>query len=96
MSLVFQWNLHKAVTNARKHGISFEEAITVFDDPLARIFYDEWHSDSESREIIIGDSSVGRLLLVAFTERANEQVRIVSARRATPREQRDYEEQSRS
>ncbi len=96
MSLVFQWDPHKAASNARKHGIGFEEAITVFDDPLARIFTDEWHAAGEAREIIIGHAGAGRLLLVVFAEGADARVRIISARRATPKEQRDYEQHSRS
>ena len=72
--------------------MSFEEAQTVFYDPLASIFDDEAHSALEKREIIIGHSEKGRLLLVCFTERAHLVVRIISARRATRRERRDYEE----
>ncbi len=96
MSLGFKWDPRKALANARKHGVTFEEAITVFDDPLARIFFDEWHSEAESREIIIGHSSAGRVLLIAFAEQSDKSVRVISARCATPREQRDYEEQSRA
>jgi uncharacterized DUF497 family protein len=96
MSLGFQWDPRKAAVNEKKHGVAFEEAITVFDDPLARIFLDEWHSEAESREIIIGHSSTGRLLLVAFAEQPDATLRVLSARCATPREQRDYERQSRS
>lgn len=84
----------KAVANEREHGVNFEEAFTVFDDPLARIFSDQWHSEAESREIIIGHSSAGRLLLVAFTEQPDRTLRVISARRATPKEQRDYEHRS--
>jgi uncharacterized DUF497 family protein len=81
-----------AASNVRKHGVSFEEAQTVFYDPLASIFEDEVHSALEKRELIIGHSSKGRLLLVSFTERAHLVVRIISARRATKRERSDYEE----
>ena len=70
---------------------SFAEAQTVFDNPLAVIFADEAHSDSEAREIIIGHSARNRLLLVCFTERTDS-VRIISARRATAKERSDYEE----
>jgi uncharacterized DUF497 family protein len=75
-----------------KHGASFQEAQTVFLDPLARIFDDELHSVNELREIIVGHSSDGRLLLVSFTEREIGLVRMISARRATKRERSDYEE----
>lgn len=70
----------------------FAETSTVFGDPLAAIFDDEIHSIAESREIIIGHSYQGRLLLVAFTERDKMVVRIISARAATRRERKDYEE----
>lgn len=94
MSLGFHWDPRKAVVNEIKHGVAFEEAITVFDDPLARIFVDEWHSEAEFREIIIGHSNTGRLLLVAFAEQPDTTLRVISARCATPREQRDYEHRS--
>ena len=70
----------------------FVEALTVFSDPLARIFADEAHSAGESREILVGHSRRGRLLLVCFTESAEGVVRIFSARRATRTEKSDYEE----
>lgn len=91
MTLEFEWDPDKAETNRRKHGVTFEESLTVFGDPLAAIFDDEAHSIEELREIIIGYSEQNRLLLVSFTER-NEKVRIISARRASKRERRDYEE----
>lgn len=92
MPLVFEWDVPKAKVNQRKHGVSFDEACTVFDDPLAKIFPDEEHSDGEQREIIVGHSIVDRLLLVSFAERARGRLRIISARKATRKEQRDYEE----
>jgi len=92
MDLRFEWDETKAETNLSKHGVSFQEARTVFLDPLARIFDDELHSVDELREIIIGHSSDGRLLLVSFTEREVGLVRIISTRRATRRERNDYEE----
>lgn len=95
MSLTFEWDPHKAVTNARKHGIEFSEAIVVFDDPLAKIFADAWHSENEPREIIIGHLRDHRLCLVVFTELAEDRLRIISARTATPKEQRDYERNAR-
>lgn len=92
MSLRFEWDDAKAAANVQKHGVSFEEARTVFSNPLACIFDDEAHStDEEKREIIIGHSLSNRLLLVCFTERANV-VRIISARVATRKERKDYEE----
>jgi hypothetical protein len=74
-----------------KHGVSFEEAKTVFENVLAVIFDDEPHSMGEKREIIIGYSRNNRLLLISFTERSNT-IRIISARLATPREREDYEQ----
>ena len=91
MSLRFVWDPHKAEMNLEKHGVSFEEALTVFADPLARIFDDEDHSITEQREIIIGHSVKHRLLLVCFTERIAS-IRIFGARKATKKERKDYEE----
>ncbi len=92
MALVFEWDFRKAKANHRKHRVSFDEACTVFDDPLAKIFPDEDHSNREEREIIVGHSLLERLLVVSFTERDTGRIRIVSARAATLRERRDYEE----
>ena len=91
MSVQFEWDVKKASVNIAKHKISFEEASTVFDDPLARIFDDIDHSLEEHREIIIGHSIDGRLLIVCFTERGRDVVRIFSARSATRKEREDYE-----
>jgi uncharacterized DUF497 family protein len=91
MSHRFGWDATKAVVNLRKHRVAFDEALTVFADPLARIFDDPDHSAEEKREIIIGYSVAQRLLVVGFTERNNE-VRIITARSATARERRTYEE----
>ena len=91
MNLRFEWDGRKALTNQVKHGVSFEEAMTVFSDPLARIFDDPDHSVVESREIIIGLSQKQRLLIVCFTEHSDT-VRIFSARKATKIERQDYEE----
>lgn len=87
----FSWDPEKAVTNLRKHGVTFEEAITVFHDPLARIHDDPDHSIVERREIIVGMSTAGHLILVSFTERGNT-VRIINAREPDRAERRDYEE----
>jgi uncharacterized protein len=91
MSLKFEWDPKKAASNLSRHGVSFEEGITVFRDVLARIFDDEDHSTDEQREIIIGHSAKQRLLIVCFTSQG-ESVRIFSARKATKREREDYEE----
>src|ERR1035441_9616239 len=92
MPLVFEWDPRKAKSNERKHGVSFDEACTIFDDSAATIFPDEGHSNSEEREIIVGHSILHRLLLVNFMERSEGRVRIISARKATRRERKDYEE----
>jgi len=92
MQLRFEWDERKAVANFSKHKVSFEEAQTVFYDPLACIFDDEWHSTDEPREIIVGHSNANRLLLVCFTERGPGLIRIISARYMTKRERREYEE----
>ena len=87
----FEWDQTKATANFKKHGVSFEEAKTVFDNPLAVIFDDKAHSVNERREIIIGHSRNHRLLLIAFTERPIA-IRIISARPATQREREEYEQ----
>jgi len=95
MSVKFEWDLKKAAFNLSKHGVAFEEALTVFGNPLAKIFDDEDHSIEEQREIIIGHSVNNRLLLVCFTAQ-QESIRIFSARKATKQEQKDYEENVKS
>jgi uncharacterized protein len=92
----FRWDPNKAAVNLRKHGVSFEEAVTVFKDPLALIFDDEEHSEEEHREIIVGMSTLSRLLLVCFVERDKDVIRVITARRATHQEKKDYEENARS
>jgi hypothetical protein len=87
----FEWDQSKAVANLKKHNVSFEEAQSVFANPLAVIFNDEARSLDEQREIIIGHSQQSRLLLVAFTERSGR-IRIISARLATRTEREDYEQ----
>jgi len=94
MGLRFTWDSKKEVSNQQKHGVSVVEALTVFGDSLARIHDDPAHSSAEHREIIVGHSDRGRLLLVSFTERSSF-IRIISARRATRRERSDYEEGTR-
>jgi uncharacterized DUF497 family protein len=90
----FTWNAAKAAANRRKHGMAFEEALTVFGDPLARIHDDPEHSEGERREIIIGRSTKGRLILVSFIERHGS-IRVISARQASRLERKDYEEVTR-
>lgn len=88
----FEWNLGKSESNYKKHGVSFEEAATVFDDSLSVSFPDANHSIRESRYVIIGTSRFGTLLIVAHTDN-NEAIRIISARKATRIERRFYEQQ---
>ena len=92
----FEWDPAKAANNIRKHGVSFDEAVTVFRDPLAFIFDDVTHSEAEHREIIIGTSALRRMILVCFVERLEDTIRIISARPATRQEIKDYEENARN
>ncbi len=86
-----EWDENKAAANRSKHGVSFEEAKTVFDDRLYVDFYDPDHSDEEDRYIIIGASRRGRLLIVSYTERGDA-IRLISAREVTRGEREVYEE----
>jgi uncharacterized DUF497 family protein len=87
----FEWDEEKAAANLAKHGVSFEEAMTVFDDPLYVDFYDPDHSVDEHRYIIIGESQKRRLLIVSYTER-DDVVRLISTREVTRGERETYEE----
>ncbi len=87
----FEWNEDKAAGNLSKHGVLFEEAKTVFDDPLYVDFYDPDHSEDEERYLIVGESNRGRLLIVSYTERGNS-IRLISAREVTRTEREAYEE----
>lgn len=87
----FEWDEEKNASNIQKHGISFEEAATVFGDPLSDTFDDPIHSAGERRFLTFGTSSQGRLLVVAHADR-DDRVRIVSARAMTGRERMSYEE----
>lgn len=87
----FEWHNAKAAANLRKHGVSFDEAATVFEDTLSHVFPDSDHSDAESRFLIIGLAHTGRILVVSHTDRG-ENVRIISAREATRKERIFYEE----
>ena len=93
MSLEFEWDETKARMNLKKHGVSFNEASTVFGDPLSLTIPDPIHSKEEENFITIGESHRRRLLVVVATER-DARIRIISARAATRRERKDYEEGS--
>jgi uncharacterized DUF497 family protein len=86
----FEWDDEKAASNLRKHGVSFEEAVTVFEDPSALTFFDTDHSAHEDRDRTYGLSRNGRLLVVVHTERQHL-VRLISARRATRNERAIYQ-----
>lgn len=86
----FEWDANKAASNFKKHSVSFEEAVTVFYDPLAATFGDPDHSQEESRLVTVGYSARGRLLVVSHVERSGT-TRIISARRATPHERKRHE-----
>lgn len=90
MSLLFEWDERKSRDNLRKHGVSFQEAKTVFNDPLAITIHDPDHSIVEDRYIDLGLSVEGRLLVVCYTGRGTR-IRIFSSRGATRRERRIYE-----
>lgn len=92
MALNFEWDAEKASANLRKHGVTFEEATTVFGDPLSITIPDPDHSELETRFIDLGRSHHGRLLVVAYAERG-ETIRIISARQATRGEKSKYEEE---
>lgn len=96
MELVFLWDANKARVNLRKHKVSFDEAKSIFNDPLQLTFPDEQHSDVEDRHISIGISSRGKVLLVVHTEKNETEnilvIRIISCRKATASERRIYEE----
>ncbi|MEW6286608.1 MAG: BrnT family toxin [Chloroflexota bacterium] len=87
----FEWDPDKAQRNLQKHEVSFEEASSVFDDPLFITLLDDEHSDDEERYITVGILNKNRLLLVAHTDR-NNRIRIISARKATKNEEKFYEE----
>jgi uncharacterized protein len=87
----FEWDQDKATRNQSKHSVSFEEAKTVFDDPLYVDFYDPDHSEDEERYLIVGESNQRRLLIVSYTERGDS-VRLISAREVTRTERGAYEE----
>ena len=87
----FEWDDSKAEANLRKHGVSFDEAASVFGDPLAITFFDPAHSDDEDRFLTIGMSKDGRVVILSHTDR-DDRIRIISAREATRGERRGYED----
>jgi uncharacterized protein len=91
MALEFEWNENKAIANESNHGVDFDEASTVFDDPLSITIPDPAHSKREFRYVQLGESSAGRLLVVVFTERGTK-IRIISSREPTKAERKQYEE----
>jgi uncharacterized DUF497 family protein len=91
MDDLFEWDSQKAEANLKKHGVSFEEAESVFSDPLSLTVSDPLHSEKENRFIITGFSDKQRQLVVVHTDR-NDKIRIISARLATPSEKRKYEQ----
>ncbi len=93
MSFRFEWDVAKARDNETKHDVTFDEAVTVFDDPLSLTIADPDHSETEDRFVTLGISVASRLLVVVHVERLDT-IRIVSARPATRSEQRTYEEET--
>ncbi len=93
--MAYQWDPEKAEINFRKHGVSFVEASTVFADPLAGSFHDPDHSDEEDRFLTVGRSASDRIIIVSHTYRGDN-VRIISARPAAPKEVRAHEENGQS
>ena len=91
MPYQFEWDAEKARENVRRHGVSFDEAVTAFSDRFSALLPDPDHSVGEERYLVMGQSTRGRLLVVSFVERP-PRTRIISARLATRRERHDYEE----
>lgn len=88
----FVWDERKNESNKKKHGISFEEALSCFYDPLHVLINDPDHSNNEERMVLIGMSSKDRLLVVVHAEKTEDEVRLISARKATRKERKQYEE----
>ena len=93
MAYLFEWDPSKAEANLRKHGVAFEEATTAFGDPFSLLWPDPGHSKGEQRYLVMGLSDAQRLLVVAFADR-EPRTRIISARLASKRERRRYEEEA--
>ena len=90
--MVYEWDSSKAAANLKKHRVAFTEAATVFLDPLALTYQDPDHSEGEQRYITLGESTRGRVILVAHLDRG-DRIRIISARRATRKEAHEYGEE---
>ena len=89
----YEWSVVKEKLNIAKHGVTFEEAKSVFGDECALFLFDEKHSEHEDRFLLLGMSERDRILLVVHCYKENDTIRIISARRATPKEKRQYKEQ---
>ena len=89
--MTFEWDEEKDESNCKKHGIGFDEAKTVFNDPRSITRHDEQHSEDEDRYLDLGLSAMGRLIVVSYTERASN-IRIISCRKATKSERKTYEQ----
>ncbi len=89
----FEWHSAKAESNLKKHGVSFEEAATVFDDPMHLTLRDKRHSILEERYTSIGKSERGRILTISYIEEEDDLIRLISARQSTRRERKAYEEE---
>ena len=92
--MIFEWNELKSERNLRKHGITFNEAVSVFLDELGRLIPDPDHSEGEERFVLMGTSAKSNLLLVCYCERGPDVIRLISARKADRSERRQYEEYS--
>jgi hypothetical protein len=90
--VIYEWDTKKASTNLRKHGVSFEEAATVFLDPLAQTFDDPDHSLEERRFVTLAESERRRILFVAHADVEHDRIRVISARKATRGERHGYKE----
>jgi len=90
--VLFEWDTNKNVSNKMKHGVSFDEAKTIFTDPFARLIHDPEHSENEDRFILLGTSIHSRLLVVCHCVRNIDSIRIISARKADKQERNIYEE----
>ena len=90
MSLAFEWDEDKSKSNLKKHGVSFEEASTIFGDPLARTIHEPLHPEQEDRFVSLGESRRQRILVVVFSERGDN-IPMISARVATRRERKDHD-----
>lgn len=87
----FEWDQNKETSNRKKHGVGFSEAMTIFNDPFELTIADPDHSSEEYRFLSIGHSNFGKLLIVSYTERYENNIRLISARKATNQEQNYYE-----